>query len=514
MELVADDQRLRERRRTKIRRRDREGRTSLVPVSGASGSASGSSSSVSTGETIVLDDRILRAIEPLSWLRRSERSLVHHFVSEASSIVIASHHGQRLFCNTIVPLALQSPSLLYALLAYSTAQRATLREVPADGAVVLDPSISRYVGMSLSAFRTELLRNSCSSKTSLLASSLMLCLVSVSYGDIDSGSWRVHAEGAKALLASIRQSKLTNPSSHTAELEAVIRFLSRWLLTVESLSSLTSSTLDTEQCVVDDHTWRPISSEPEELALDVCDDHFGYPTRLALLFREIGAASWERRRQLPSKDKEVSPDASPDSSPRIPILTEQDFEGIADSLQYRLNQIAAETIYAPNGLSFYPGVREELTDRDVHDFTACSEAYIAMAHILIEKRVRGSPSRTPSVQASMRVINRAIGSMKPSPGSSPAMGIGPPLFTAGCEALEEADRQAVRENFHKFNSHIKSENVNKSLEILEKLWARGFGEVMDWLTYQGETALTILKLKHSRANQSLAEMYHGDFLPY
>ena len=151
------------------------------------------------------DNRILRELEPLSWLRRSERALLHHFVSEASCVVVSSRHGQRLFCKTIVPLALRSPPLLYATLAYSAAQEAMLRTAAAT--VAADTSLSRYVDMSLSAFQAGLLRPDRSSQTGLLAASLMLCLVSVSSGDIHSGSWRVQAGGAKALLASIRRSQ-------------------------------------------------------------------------------------------------------------------------------------------------------------------------------------------------------------------------------------------------------------------------------------------------------------------
>ncbi|KAJ3544436.1 hypothetical protein NM208_g3053 [Fusarium decemcellulare] len=126
---------------------------------------------------------------------------------------------------------------------------------------------------------------------SLGSASLMLCLDSILSGDVHSGSWRVHAEGAKALLASVRRSQSQRTAGTSAELEAIIRFSSRWHLSVESLDAITSSGLAAGQCVVQD-VGLGIITEPTELSLDACDDHFGYPARFALLLREIGASAW------------------------------------------------------------------------------------------------------------------------------------------------------------------------------------------------------------------------------
>lgn len=121
--------------------------------------------------------------------------------------------------------------------------------------------------MSLSAFQAELRRSNLSSQASLLAASLMLCLISVPFGDIHSGFWRVHGEGAKALLASIRHSASASASiicsSPSAELEAIKKFLSRWYLNVESMASITSAGLVTGQCVAQDTIWGTIT-EPDQ----------------------------------------------------------------------------------------------------------------------------------------------------------------------------------------------------------------------------------------------------------
>ncbi|RSM12491.1 hypothetical protein CDV31_006332 [Fusarium ambrosium] len=456
MERVADDRRQRHRRRSKARRREAPGSR---------------------------DDRILRALEPLSWLRRSDRALLHHFVTEASCIVISSRYGQRLFCNTIVPLALQTPSLLYATLAYSAAQQAGLRGTTAS----LDTSISRYVGMSLSAFQTEIPRRACSNKTSLLAASLMLCLVSVSSGDVQPRSWRVHVEGAKALLASIHVSGPISSMGVGAELEAIITFLSRWYLSLESLTAITTSGLVTGQCVTQDATLGTIS-EPGQLALDACDDYFGFPTRLALLFREIGASAWERRQQL-----SVLPLGA------TSFLTQTDFDLVADDFHKRLTEIYQEFVCSPVGLNFYPGVREALSESDVHDFTASTEAYLSMARILVERRVRGAPSNSEVVQASVHAIVRVASSITPSPGASPATAMTPPLFAAGCEAVDATDRQAVRGTFLTFLSVVRSQNMEQSLKILESMWQSEEHGVPDWWSYQGQNPYFSLRTRNSLA---------------
>ncbi|KAM5381905.1 hypothetical protein ACJZ2D_002895 [Fusarium nematophilum] len=206
-----------------------------------------------------------------------------------------------------MPLALQSPPLLYATSAYSAAQKAGLLTTTAGG--VTDSSIARYVGISLSAFQAELVRGGCISKASLLAASLMLCLVRVSSGDIQSGSWRVHAEGAKALLASVHRSGLAMLSGPGAKLEAIIKFLSRWYLNLESLTSITRSGLLTGQCVVQDEA-SGVITDPPLPSLDACDDYYRYPAKVALLLREIGASAWERRQQLSGSHSHVSSDSA------------------------------------------------------------------------------------------------------------------------------------------------------------------------------------------------------------
>lgn len=450
MERVAD-QRQNHRRRNKARRREAR----LSP------------------DVRIRPDRILRQIEPLSWLRRSERSLLHHFVTQASCTVISSRHGQRLFCNIILPIALQSPAVLYSTLAYSAAQQAGLRMSAAPTAV--DPRVSKYVDLSISSFQTELLRASGTGQASLLAASLLLCLVSVSSGEIRSGAWRIHAEGAKALLSSIHSSN-ANFSNGSAELEAIVRFLSRWCLGIESLTSITSSGLVAGQCVIQDATSGTIS-EPREYVLDVCDDHFGYPTKLAFLFREIGASAWERKRQASLSCTETL---------QIPFLTQPDFDIIADTLQSSLDKISADFSCPTCDLKFYPGVRDELSEDDIRDFAASTKAYLCMAQILIETRVRGMPSSSKVVQKSVRTIIQAVRSLNPSEGSTPAMAIGPALFAAGCEALEQVDRQAVRQCYDRLNTEVRSENMHQTLNMLEAFWKTDRHTVPDWLVYQGE----------------------------
>lgn len=432
--------------------------------------------------------RLTRSIDSLCWLQRSERALLHHFVSQASGAVIASRHGQRLFCETLVPLALRNPALLYATMAFSSAQMASLRP-GAAGAV--DRTTHKYVGLSLSASQMQLAHADRGSKASLLATSLMLCLVSFWSADADPGVWRAHANGAKAILASIRQSGALSMSGSNAEFDAIITFLSRWYLSLEALTSLTASGLVTGQCVVQDSALGTIT-EPEPFILDVCDDHFSYPTRLAVLLREIGAAAWERHWQL-----STSQSAGTSESVR---LTQHDFDLYADNLNAALTQISTVVLDSSGELAFYPGVREELSDTDVKGFAASTEAYICMARIMIERRIKGMPCTSPTVQALTHKIIHTVGTITPTPGPSPAGSIGPLLFAAGCEAVEEADRQAIRDISRGVLSKIRPQCTQRALRILETIWAHDDPSRRDWYSYQG-----LFSFIHSLSSRSSAD---------
>ena len=305
----------------------------------------------------------------------------------------------------------------------------------------------------------------------------MLCLVSFWSVDSGPGTWRAHAEGAKAILASIQHSSSTKRISSSIELDTIISFLSRWYLSLESLTALTPSGLITGQCVVLDST-DGVISEPESLMLDVCDDHFSYPTRLAIIIREIGASAWERRR------RELSESFIETSTSTC--LTQEDLDADAKNLHARLTQMSADILNSSGEPLFYPGVREGLTDDDVAGFKACTEAFICKARIMIERRIKGERRDSAVVQSLTRTIIETVSHIKPSPAPSPAGSIGPLLFAAGCEAVNESDRQAIRDVLVRVLSKIRPRCTQRALSVLETMWAYNDVSRQDGYEYQGQ----------------------------
>jgi hypothetical protein len=152
------------------------------------------------------------------------------------------------------------------------------------------------------------------------------------------------------------------------------------------------------------------------------------------------------------------------------FLTQTDFDLVAEDFHKKLTEIHHEVVYSPIGLNFYPGVREALSKSKVRDFAASTKAYLSMARILVERRVRGVPSNSKVVQASVHAIIQVARSITPSPRASPATALTPPLFAAGYEAINATDRQAVRDTFLTFLSVIRSQNMEQALRILESMW--------------------------------------------
>ncbi|KAA8652053.1 fungal specific transcription factor domain-containing protein [Aspergillus tanneri] len=142
---------------------------------------------------------LTQPIDPFSSLASDQKALLHHFLNDASQIT-ACHSGmQRDICKMLVPMALQTPSLLYATMALSAIHLQAVHNQSEN--VKSAPDIAHLMALSLEQFRKELQNPQTKGSDALLATARTLCLAEVHSGAIHPNSWRAHIEGAKALMA-------------------------------------------------------------------------------------------------------------------------------------------------------------------------------------------------------------------------------------------------------------------------------------------------------------------------
>ncbi|RDW76426.1 Zn(II)2Cys6 transcription factor [Aspergillus mulundensis] len=385
-----------------------------------------------------------KSVDPFSSLNTNQKSLLHHFLSDASQIT-ACHSGmQQEICRMLVPMALQTPSLLYATMALSAIHIQALNNQTEN--VKSAPDIARLMAMSLEHFRKELQSPGTRGTDALLATARTLCLAEIHSGAIQPNSWRAHIEGAQALMIAARGKDGWAPDSS----EGFRRYLDRWYRSIVSLTALTGNGPP-----IGGVTCQTISTpvSPNLDTPDYLDDYWGFTVSLSAVFRGIGAAAWQTPPDQPADAEEVT------------------------ALESSVLELIDEGERVPP--TFYPGVAEGLSNDHIVRFTMCNVAFQHSALIQIERRLRRAPASSPAVQRSVKKIIECTEQIGPSPGLSPWTMLTTPLFIAGCEA-QGYDRDRVRQLLTQLYNTIRVPNVLQSLKFLEEYWAHQLDENESW----------------------------------
>ncbi|OOG01025.1 hypothetical protein ASPCADRAFT_202881 [Aspergillus carbonarius ITEM 5010] len=404
---------------------------------------------------------LVRHIDPFASLTADQKSLLHHFLNDASQIT-ACHSGmQRDICRMLVPMALQTPSLLYATMALSAVHLQALHNQSEN--IKSAPEIARFMALSLEHFRKELQNPASKGSDALLATARTLCLAEIHSGAIHPNSWRAHIEGARALMEASDHSGALSPKSP----EGFRRYLDRWYRSIVSLTALTGN-------------GPPIGEPPDQLCAigssqsaspDYLDDYWGFTVNLATIFRKIGAVAW-REHQSQSQNQEESENAVQGNT----LSVHNEAAALESSLRHLMEQEVA------SHPAFYPGVVEGLSAECIRQLMLCNEAFQLSALIQIHRRLRKTPVSAPVVQDSVKRILECTAQIGPSPGLSPWVMLTTPLFIAGCEARGE-DREHVRQLLSSLHDTIRVPNVLQSLKFLEQFWANQIDENEGWSQY-------------------------------
>ena len=400
---------------------------------------------------------LTRTVDPFSSLSSEHKSLLHHFIHDASQIT-ACHSGMQTdICRMLIPMALQTPSLLYATTALSAIH---LQAVNNRSEMVKSaPDIARFMALSLEHFRNELQNPNTRGSDALLATARTLCLAEIHSGAIHPNSWRAHIEGAKALMGA------TATSQGSVSAEGFRSYLDRWYRSIVSLTALTGNGPPIGG--VNDQSGGAMHQE--ESPPDYLDDYWGFTVHLSAIFRGIGATAWRRHQILQTR---TLVDPGEDIG----------FQNEAASLESSVRQLMDRD--AGSTPTFYPGVIEGLSAELIRQFILCNEAFQHSALIQINRRLRKTPSSSPAVQQSVRRILDCTAQIGPQPGPSPWVMLTTPLFIAGCEAREN-DREQVRELLAMLHDSIRVPNVLQSLKFLEQYWANQLDEEEDWSHFLG-----------------------------
>jgi hypothetical protein len=404
-----------------------------------------------------LSERLSRSLSPLDSANPTEQLLLHHFANSASQITSCHPTIQTSFNKLLLPMAISYPPLLSALMALSAIHRNSLYTTPST----LIPQSTEIICLkasSITQLRSDLLlptQQQSQMRDAVLATALTLCMCEIHSGADLPRSWRLHLEGAKAILSSLT----TIPRSSTSSPTSQSGLLERWYTSIEALAAISSKGLRAGNLppITSSSTDTPILDAAKgEVFLD---DYFGFSTDLVDAFKEIGAAAWERR----------SLSSSATSSSAHAMLSEEDLDTEARSLEQSVKDMIARD--STNPPKFYPGVREKLDEEVVQEFYLCNEAYQHSALLHIYRRVMRLDRIDERVQGCVERILDCVDAIRQRAGLSPYIVLTMPLFTAGREALG-VDRERVRRAMTGLGEWLRLRNVWRSLEFLEEGWER------------------------------------------
>ncbi|KAJ6102923.1 hypothetical protein N7486_005350 [Penicillium sp. IBT 16267x] len=402
------------------------------------------------------DLALIQPVDPFSSLSPDQRALLHHFINDASQIT-ACHSGmQQDICRMLVPMALQTPSLLYATTALSAIHLQALHNQ--SESVKTAPDIARYMALSLEHFRKELQNPAAKGSEALVATARTLCLAEIHSGAINPNSWRAHIEGARALMKTTDRSGGENS---LASANGFRRYLDRWYWSIVSLTALTGN----GPPIGDSSDFAPFDRTSQKASPDYLDDYWGFTVDLAAVFRQIGAAAW--RNLEAEKGAQGFVEGEIDSNA----------EDEATLLEMSVRQLMDRG--ASSQPSLYPDVAEGLTAESIQQLALCNEAFQHSALIQIHRRLRKTPTTSAYVQQSVQRILECTAQIGPSSGLSPWVMLTTPIFIAGCEARGE-DRDTVRRLLTSLHDTVRIPNVLQSLKFLEQYWANQLSEDEDW----------------------------------
>lgn len=372
----------------------------------------------------------------------------------------------------LIPMALETPSLLYATAALSAIHLQALKNN--SESVKSAPDIARLMAAGLEHFRNELRDPGAVESDALLATARTLCLAEIHSGAVHPKTWRAHVEGAKALMATCDDAGAGMAAPPALSSRPFRKYLNRWYKSIVSLTALTADGPPDEfssRFAVDQHS--------DTFSPDYLDDYWGFTVQLSDIFSQIGAVAWRRRQN----ESNINVTTSMKNDIDTVNLMELDIQHQAASLETSVQHMMARDASSQQP-TFYPGVIEGLTPSCIHEFTLCNKAYQHSALIQIHRRLRRTPTTSTAVQASVKKILEYTSLITPSPGLSPWVMLTTPLFIAGCEA-RGSDRELVRRLLCSLHDTIRIPNVLQSLRFLEGYWVNRAGEDEDWCRYLG-----------------------------
>ncbi|KAK3677818.1 hypothetical protein LTR78_002668 [Recurvomyces mirabilis] len=422
--------------------------------------------------------KIPRNLEPLpDELANNPMNMLyfHHFINHTGRIMVPHDCPENPFRGVMPQMAVRNRQLLHLMLTYSASHRARLlgHAEPAN-------RIAAWMGDVLPALRRSLGEPASPgvhdprdpSSLAPLATAIMLASLEIVSPNTFavSISWQNHLNVARQMI--IAKGGLHHLAQQAdGARDKAIFFLSRWFAYLDVLGSLSGSKQDKpmDGAYMEDGggLWLVNRSDEEIYQIDC---FFGFSGRCIALLAQVAELSTQCDNQ------------------RIDPITQQvkvgwqprdDVRNQAEELRKRL-EASAKTVYrgcmhTQNTISSPHSTIEAVTDRDIEEIYAVNEAYHYAGLLHLATRVLNHQSFSPTVQDLVQKVIRVL--MKVRRGSTAESCLLFPMFTAGCEAQTEEEREIFMGRLREIEGWGLSQ-VGAARAVMSRVW----GEGRAWVT--------------------------------
>ena len=353
------------------------------------------------------------------------RFFMHMFITQTAPRLFPA--SPELFLRRMIASALETPHLLYALLASACSHH---------GRLIKDPSLNskasflKFTNLSISGLRSVLCDRSTPLTAESVTTAMALCTNDVCHGNMQ--TWRTHLHGVMRLFSVFLDDQ---PTPYTSDL--YVQCLAKWFTTVDILARLSGLG---NQCIL---------TSPSELldrVFDRVDMHVneicGYSLKLAPLLARLSDLLCRCHSGFSAT---------------------QDLAIEAQTLETELKCLTDCSAFVNEN---FPGLQS---------------THLAFVHSTLlhtHRRVQCLPRNHETVQTDIRNILSAIMSIPPF--SSGNILILWPIFSAGCEADDGHDRELIYNRMGDMET-LGMGSFTRARGLLTKYWASE--TTMPWDTY-------------------------------
>lgn len=387
----------------------------------------------------------------------------HHFLNHTARILVPHDCEQNPFRKILPEMALGDEDLLKLLLAYSASHRARLlgHPEPSNRIALWVEGVFPKLRKALESSEPISIKN--------LATAIMLASLEIIAPNAFEVKipWRSHLSFARQMIIT-----RGGPQSILKQ-NKVSYFLSRWFAYLDVMGSLSGRKndrpLNCSYLVVThgsncDNGQATIADDDDDDNGDVDEDPYqidcllGFTTRCVGILAQIAELAKECERFRLDENGDVRDDWQPG----------HDVVQRAEQLRLDLQEAREHTYKACPHRG--PSENESEAGWDSQEIMATNEMFHWAGLIHLARRVLNRPSDDPEVQNAVRMI--VAGLYKIRHGSTAEACLLFPMFTAGCDAQEQSQRDRIMSRLRSVENFGMTQ-IHKARALMQQVWDTG-----------------------------------------